>query len=221
MQDLWTRVDAYHEGLTVRPDPCFERILQCSAEASLPEIHVSACQGRLLEILVRSVAARRVLEVGTLGGYSTAWLGRGLSPGGSLVTLELSPEYAAVACTNLNAFEFYSAIDIRVGDAVESLRSLHDRKEGPFDFVFLDADKTQYGDYLDWVIRLSRQGTLIVADNVVRDGHVVDEASKDAKVQGVRAFNRRIAEYSSLICTSLQTVGDKGYDGFTLIYVGT
>ncbi len=218
-QKLWDTVDDYYRDLFVLSDSRFENILRRSELAELPAIQVSPAQGRLLELLVRIQGAKRILEVGTLGGYSTAWLASGMPPGGELVSLEIEPAYAALARENLSAFEFHDVIDIRVGDAVESIRVLVDSQAKPFDLIFLDADKTQYCDYLDGVLQLTRQGSVIIADNIVRDGQIIEPDCDDPRVQGVRSFNMKIAENDALRCTAIQTVGSKGYDGFAMIYV--
>ncbi len=216
---LWCRVERYHQDLLVGVDPDLEQIVQDSRRAGLPEIQVTSVQGKFLEIMARLLRSQDILEVGTLGGYSTAWLARGMVPDGRLVTLELVPEYAEFARSNLARIGFSEAIEIRVGDAVESLRDLRAEGYRPFDLIFLDGNKAQYPDYLDGVIELSRPGTLIIADNVVRDGAIVHEDSDDPRVLGVREFNRKIAGDLRLSATALQTVGSKGYDGFSMIFV--
>jgi predicted O-methyltransferase YrrM len=218
-QEIWTAVDSYYEDLMVRSDPRFNKIIEASNEAGLPPISITANLGKLLELLVRFQGARRVLEIGTLGGYSTAWLARGLPPGGKLITLEIDPEHAAVAQRNLSLFEFSSSIDIRIGDALDTLRTLDKNREGPFDLIFIDANKSQYSEYLDWSIKLSRPGTAIIADNVVRRGNIVNENSEDPSVRGIRNFNLKVSREPRLRATVLQTVSTKGYDGFSLIYV--
>jgi len=218
-QEIWTAVDSYYEDLMVRSDPRFNKIIEASNEAGLPPISIPANLGKLLELLVRFQGARRVLEIGTLGGYSTAWLARGLPPGGKLITLEIDPEHAAVARRNLSLFEFSGLIDIRVGDALDTLRILDKNREGPFDLIFIDANKSQYSEYLDWSIKLSRPGTAIIADNVVRRGNIINENSEDQSVIGIRAFNQKVSGESRLSATVLQTVSAKGYDGFSLIYL--
>jgi predicted O-methyltransferase YrrM len=220
-QEIWSDVDSYYENLVVRPDPRFNRIIEASLEAGLPSINITSSLGKLLELLVRFQGASRVLEIGTLGGYSTAWLAQGLPPGGKVITLEIDPEHAAVARRNLSQFEFYSSVDIQVGDALNTLRTLYKDREGPFDLIFIDANKTQYCDYLDWSIKLSRPGTMIIADNMVRHGNIINENSEDPSVRGIRDFNLKVSSESRLRATVLQTVSPKGYDGFSLIYVDT
>lgn len=218
-QEIWSDVDNYYEELIVRPDPRFNKIIEASLKAGLPSINITSSLGKLLELLVRFQGASRVLEIGTLGGYSTAWLAHGLPPGGKVITLEKKPEYAAVARRNLSQFEFSSSIDIQVGDAMNTLRTLYKERKGPFDLIFLDANKTEYCDYLDWSIKLSRPGTMIIADNVVRRGNIINENSEDLSVRGIRDFNLKVSGNPRLRATVIQTVSPKGYDGFYLIYV--
>jgi predicted O-methyltransferase YrrM len=219
MEQIWADVENYYDQLIVKPELEFANILAASKEAGVPAIHVNAGQGKLLELFVRFLKARRVLEVGTLGGYSTAWLAKSLPRGGYLLSLELEPRYAELARTNLKPFSFPCNLDIKVGDAIQSLRELHKSGADPFDLIFLDADKSQYSTYLAWAIKLSRTGTMIFADNVVRKGEVINERSEDPLIQGVRRFNEMVAADARLQATVTQTVGAKGYDGFCLIYV--
>ncbi len=219
MEQLWTEVEQYFDQVLVKPDAEFANILSASKEAGLPAINVSAAQGKLLELFVRFLGAHRVLEVGTLGGYSTAWLAKSLPRDGYLITLELEPTYAELAQKNLDRFSFPCKIEIKVGDAVQSLQTLHESSEAPFDLIFLDANKAQYCEYLDWSIKLSRTGTMIIADNVVRKGEVINSKSEDPLIQGVRKFNAMVSADKRLQATALQTVGIKGYDGFCVIYV--
>nr|WP_202540963.1 O-methyltransferase [Streptomyces sp. SID3915] len=190
-----------------------------SAAAGLPEHQVAPNQGKLLHLLARIQGARTVLEIGTLGGYSTIWLARALPPDGHLVTLEADEAYAAVAAANLARAGLERTVDIRVGEALDSLPRLAEEGAGPFDLVFIDADKPSNPAYLDWALRLTRPGSVIVGDNVVRDGAVTDPSSTDPRVQGVRRFTELIAEHPRLTATTIQTVGSKGYDGFTLAVV--
>lgn len=218
-QEIWTVVDSYYEDLMIRPDPRFNKIIEASNEAGLPPISITSSLGKFLELLVRFQGAHRVLEIGTLGGYSTAWLAKGLPPGGKIITLEINPEHAAVARKNLSQFDFSGLIEIQVGNALDSLRTLDKDQEGPFDLIFIDANKSQYSEYLDWSIKLSRPGTAIIADNVVRRGNIINENSEDPSVNGIRAFNQKVSSDSRLRTTAIQTVSSKGYDGFLLIYV--
>ena len=218
-QEQWTAVDDYIAALFVPPDAALDEAQADSAVAGLPAIAVSPAQGQLLWILARAVGARRVLEIGTLGGYSTIWLARALPPDGQLVTLELDARHADLARANVARAGLAERVTVRVGPAAESLRRLADEGADPFDFVFIDADKAGYVAYLEGALRLARPGTLLVADNVVRQGRVVDAASADANVQGVRRFNERLAADTRLSAIVVQTVGSKGYDGLAIALV--
>jgi predicted O-methyltransferase YrrM len=189
------------------------------AAAHLPAINVAPNQGKLLQLLARAQGARNILEVGTLGGYSTIWLARALPPGGRLVTLEIDPRYAEVARANVLRAGLAEVVEVRVGRAVESLAQLEAEGRGPFDLVFIDADKPSNPDYFRWALRLSRRGSVIIVDNVVRGGAVADGASEDPRVRGVRELNDLIASEPRVSATAVQTVGSKGYDGFALILV--
>ncbi len=215
----WQAVDDYITGLVVRPDPALEAALADAAAAGLPPISVSAPQGQLLHLLARAQRARTVLEVGTLAGYSTICLARALPPGGRLVTLEIDPRHAEVARANIERAGLSGVVEVRLGPAAESLAALAEEGEGPFDFVFIDADKPGNADYFEWALRLGRVGTTIVVDNVVRDGRVVDAGSDDPSVQGVRRFNDVLAAERRVAATEIQTVGAKGYDGFAIALV--
>jgi predicted O-methyltransferase YrrM len=219
MQDTWSRVDHYTEGLLNRPDPVLEAAITASAEAGLPSIAVSASQGKLLALLVQALGARRVLEIGTLGGYSAIWMGRALPADGRLLTLELDPTHAAVATANLARAGLADVATVRVGPASDSLRDLAKDGGAPFDLVFIDADKTGYPEYLELTLPLVRTGSLIIADNVVRGGAVADAKSSDRNVQAVRRYLELVAAHPRLSATVLQTVGGKGYDGLALAVV--
>jgi predicted O-methyltransferase YrrM len=219
--DTWTAVDRYFTELLLPPDPVLDGALAASAAAGLPPINVSPPQGKLLHLLARSTGARHILEVGTLGGYSTLWLARALPSGGRLVTLEADPKHAAVARANFERASLAGAIDLRLGRAQDTLPQLLAEGRGPFDLIFIDADKPGYADYFAWALKLARVGTLIIADNVVRRGAVIDAASADAAVQGVRRFNEALAAEPRVTATAVQTVGGKGYDGFALALVLT
>jgi len=218
-EEVWQNVDKYYEDLIVKPSPKYYKIIEASREAGFPPISVSSNLGKFLELCVRFQKAQRVLEIGTLGGYSTAWLARGLPPGGKVISLEIDPDRASLAKQNLSQFEFSSMIDIRVGDALETMKALYETGEGPFDLIFIDAEKTQYSVYLEWAINLSRKGTMIIADNVVRRGKIIDQNSADVNVQGIRKFNLAVAGDSRLNATVVQTLSSKGHDGFFMIYV--
>jgi predicted O-methyltransferase YrrM len=204
----WERVDRYLERLLVPPLDEFDA-------TGLPPHEVTPLQGRLLELLARLVGANAILELGTLGGYSTIWLARGLREAGRVVTLEVSPDHARVAWRNIERAGFGEAVDLRVGPAIETLGEL----DGPFDLVFIDADKRSNPEYLGEAVRLSRPGTLIVADNVVRSGAVADPSAEDPSVTGVRRFLELVGEHPRLDATAIQTVGLKGWDGFALALV--
>ena len=219
MRDQWTAVDAYLNDLLVRPDGALAHALASSDEAGLPAIAVSAPQGKFLMLLARAMRARRVLEIGTLGGYSTIWLARGIAPGGQLVTLELASKHAVVAAANVARAGLSEVVQVRVGPAAESLRRMAAEQDAAFDLVFIDADKGGYPEYLELVLALVHPGSVIIADNIVRDGKVTDSASSDPDVQGVRRFNELVAANPRLSATVIQTVGGKGYDGFAMIVV--
>jgi predicted O-methyltransferase YrrM len=216
----WNAVEEYVTDLVVRPEPMFAAALEASAAAGLPAINVTPNQGKFLELLARSVGARNILEIGTLGGYSTLWLARAVQAQGRVVTLEIDAHHAEVARDNFDRAGLGGAIELRRGTALDSLAALADEGAGPFDFIFIDADKANIPAYFAWSLRLSRAGSLILVDNVVRGGAVVDGASTDASVQGVRQFNEQLAAEPRVSATTLQTVGAKGYDGFTLVLVG-
>lgn len=215
----WTAVDQYVADLFEPPDAGLETALADSQAAGLPSINVSVHQGRLLHLLARAMGARRILEIGTLGGYSTIFLARALPPDGLVVTLEAEPRHAAVARANFARAGLTDVIDLRLGPALDTLPRLVESGAGPFDMIFIDAHKPEYPDYLTWALALSRPGTLIIADNIVRSGAVADAASADANVQGVRRFNEQLAAEPRVTATIVQTVGSKGYDGFAMAVV--
>lgn len=213
--EVWSQVDRYLEGLFIPGDPALDAALRASDAAGLPPIQVSATQGKLLFLLAKLAGARRILEVGTLGGYSAIWLARALPPGGKLVTLEADPRHAEVAKANLKGAGLELVAEVRVGKALDLLPRL----DGPFDLVFIDADKESYPQYLTWALKLARRGSMIVADNVVRAGAVADPAALGPKVAGVRRYNELVAAEPSLSATVLQTVGVKGHDGLSFAVV--
>ncbi len=217
--DTWSAVDRYITDLLVPSDPLLDGAIEASAAAGLPEIQVPPNQGKLLELLARMHGARNILELGTLGGYSTLWLARALPPGGRLITLEADPKHAEVARATFARAGLDGTVDLRLGPALETLPLLYAEGRGPFDLIFLDADKENYPNYLPWLLKLSRKGTVIVADNVVRNGLVIDPGCTDPRVQGVRRFNELLAAEQRLSATAIQTVGSKGYDGFALVLV--
>jgi predicted O-methyltransferase YrrM len=217
----WSEVDDYVGGLLAPHDEALDAALKASDEAGLPEIQVSPPQGKLLQLLAQSVGAQMVLEFGTLGGYSTIWLGRGLPADGRLVTLESDPGYAEVARRNIARAGLGDVVELRVGSALETLPRLDAEGVGPFDFTFIDADKANTPDYFAWALDHSRPGSLIVADNVVRDGTLADATSDDPKVKAQRQLHEMIAADPRVDATTIQTVGGKGYDGFTLALVNS
>jgi predicted O-methyltransferase YrrM len=218
-QEEWDAVDRYIVEKLVGPDAVLDEALQANAAAGLPSIDVAPNQGKLLHVLALTKGARRILEIGTLGGYSTIWLARALPGGGRLVTLEVEPKHAQVAQANLDRAGLAGVVEIRVGPAADSLAALCDEHAEPFDLIFIDADKKSIPAYLDWALKLARVGTLIVTDNVVREGAIVDAANPDPDVQGVRAMFEKIAAEPRLAATAIQTVGSKGWDGFALAVV--
>jgi predicted O-methyltransferase YrrM len=218
-QERWTAVDRYLTDLFVPSDPALDAALQASAAAGLPSIQVSPVQGKLLHLLARVRGARHILEIGTLGGYSTIWLARALSPGGRLITLESEPKHAEVAIANLTRAGLERVVEVRIGRALDTLPRLSSEGIGPFDFVFIDADKPSNADYFAWALRLSSPGAVIVVDNVIRGGAVADPADLDASVRGVRRLNALLAAEPRVSATAIQTVGDKGYDGFAIAVV--
>ena len=218
-QDIWTAVDDYITSSVVGHDPVLEGALERSAAAGLPAISVSPPQGKLLFLLARVMRARRILELGTLGGYSTIWLARALPRGGRVVTLELEPAHAAVAADNLRRANLARRVDIRVGPALETLDQLIAQAVKPFDLIFIDADKPRIPDYYERALALSRPGSMIIVDNVVRDGQLANASSDDANVLGVRRFHELLAHDERVSATTIQTVGTKGYDGFTVSVV--
>jgi predicted O-methyltransferase YrrM len=218
---LWSAVDHYFNDRLAVEDGALRAALETSKAAGLPSIQISATQGKFLMLLARAIGARSALEIGTLGAYSTIWLARGLPEDGHLVTCELSPKHAQVARSNLQRAGLAERVEVRVGAALDTLSQLIAARSAPFDLVFIDADKAGYPDYLRAALQLSRTGTLIVADNVVREGRVVDEHSGDADTRGIRAFIEQLSSDPSLLAVALQTVGERGHDGFSLALVGS
>jgi len=218
-QNQWTAVDGYITDKLLSPDPSLDAALQASTNAGLPAISVSPNQGKLLHLLALAHGARNILEIGTLGGYSTIWLARALPADGRLITLEYEPQHADVARANLSRAGVADLGELRVGAALETLPQLAVERRGPFDFIFIDADKENYPGYWEWALKLSRRGTMIIADNVVRNGAVIDASSNDPRVQAVRRLHELIATEPRVSATTIQTVGSKGYDGFTVALV--
>ncbi len=220
-EKIWSSVDRYICDHLVPADPALEAALKDSAAAGLPEISVTPNQGKLLQMLARLCGARRILEFGTLGGYSTIWLARALPAGGRLVTLECEPHHAEVARANIARAGVSEVVDLRVGPALELLPGIEAERIGPFDLIFIDADKASIDQYFRWALKLSRRGSVIIADNVVRQGAVTDAKSTDSNVQGVRRLYEMLATESRVTATALQTVGSKGHDGFAIAMVNT
>ena len=219
-QEKWTAVDTYLNALFVPSDPALDKALAASSAAGLPAIAVSPTQGKLLYLLAQMQNARKILEIGTLGGYSTIWLARSLPAGGRVITLEVSPKHAEIAKENITAAAVAEKVEIRIGPALESLPKLLAENQGPFDLIFIDADKENNAPYLEWALRPSRRGTVIIVDNVVRDGAVAEANNTDPAIQGIRRFNDLlVAKRHQVSATAIQTVGSKGYDGLAFVRV--
>ena len=218
-QPIWTAVDQYLTETLIANDPILESAQAANAAANLPPIDVTPAQGKFLHLLALLQGASRILEIGTLGGYSTIWLARALPPDGHLITMEFDPKHAAVAKSNITNAGLSNLVEIRIGAALDSLAQLATESPAPFDLIFIDADKDNYPNYLPWALKFSRPGTLILADNVVRDGAILDPNHPDPRVQGTRDFLNLVAAEPRLSATALQTVGSKGYDGFAMAVV--
>ena len=216
---VWAQVDEYLADALIPADPALDAARAANAAAELPPIDVSPLQGKFLHLLAQMRGAARILEIGTLGGYSTIWLARAMPPEGRLITLEYEPRHAEVAAENIARAGLAAKVEIRVGAAADSLAALCDEGAAPFDLIFIDADKPNNPVYLDWALKLARKGTLIVTDNVIRDGQVANAESDDPSVLGTRAMFARMSAEPRLSCTALQTVGVKGYDGFAFALV--
>ncbi len=217
MQKLWSEVDNYLIEKLLPPDLVLEKVLENNQREGLPAIDVAANQGQLLALFVRMTGAKRVLEIGTLGGYSTVWMARELPADGKLITLEFSPLHVQVARQNLQLASVANKVEVIEGPALDSLAAFE--PDTVFDLVFIDADKPNNPNYLEWVLKFARPGTLIIGDNVVREGEVTHPQSTDKSVQGMRKFIEMMGNNPRLTCTALQTVGQKGWDGFTLAWV--
>jgi predicted O-methyltransferase YrrM len=218
-KEFWTTVDRYIVDHLLPADDALERAQATSAKAALPDIAVSPNHGKLLYLLAKILGAKRILEIGTLGGYSTIWLARALAPGGSLITLEFDPKHADVARANIGHAGLGRVVQVRVGAALDVLPLLETEGRGPFDLIFIDADKVNTAPYFTWALKLSRPGSLIIVDNVVRDGAVADAASTDTSVQGMRRFYEAVKAEPRVDATAIQTVGIKGYDGVAILRV--
>ncbi|UIO40164.1 O-methyltransferase [Brevibacillus brevis] len=218
-REQWTAVDHYFTDKLLEADSVLDTVLQENAAAGLPAIDVAPNQGKFLHLLARIQGAHSILEIGTLGGYSTIWLARALPADGRLITLEYDPKHAEVAQANITRAGLDQIVEVKVGLALDSLIQLHKENQGPFDLIFIDADKKGNPDYFQWALKLSRKGTVIITDNVVRSGQVVDETSTDPNIVGVRQFTDLVAEEPRVSGTVVQTVGSKGYDGFAIMLV--
>jgi predicted O-methyltransferase YrrM len=218
-QEQWTAVDDYITARLIPPDPVLEAALAATAAAGIPMINVAPNQGKLLYVLAVAHGARTILEIGTLAGYSTIWLARALPADGRLITLEYEPKHAEVARANIARAGLAAQVEVRVGAALDTLPQLAAEDAGPFDLVFIDADKVNSVAYFNWALKLTRPGSLIIIDNVVRDGKVIDAASRDVSVQGVRALYEALAAEPRVAATAVQTVGSKGYDGLAVAVV--
>jgi predicted O-methyltransferase YrrM len=218
-KDEWDAVDAYFTRSLLAPDSALEEALKANSAAGLPSIDVAPNQGKFLHLLALTKSAQRILEIGTLGGYSTIWLARALPSGGRLITLEFEPKHARVAQANLDRAGLSGKVEIRVGPAADSLAQLHKEGAAQFDMIFIDADKPNNPVYLDWALKLAKRGTLIVVDNVVREGTIADAANLDPAVQGTRTMFESMGAEPRLSATAIQTVGSKGYDGFAMAVV--
>ncbi|WP_030623013.1 O-methyltransferase [Streptomyces sclerotialus] len=219
MEEQWTAIDIYASDLLVPQDEALRDAAGASREAGLPEIAVSPAQGKFLHLLARTGKAAKILEIGTFGGYSTIWLARALPPDGLLVTCEREEDFAKKAWARIQAAGVADRVDLRTGKALDTLPALEAEGLGPFDMVFIDADKAGVPDYFAWSLRLSRPGTVIIVDNVVLEGAVTDAASANPAVQGVRRFHEMVAAEPRVSATTLQTVGVRGHDGFTYVLV--
>ena len=219
MEEQWKTVDAYFSEALLPPDAALEATRLANSGAGLPAIDVSPCQGKLLHLMVKMQNARRILEMGTLGGYSTIWMAKALPPDGLLVTLEAEPRHAMVARQNIERAGFAQIVRVLTGKALESLPRVKSEYKEPFDFIFIDADKANTPEYFTWALEMSRPGTVIIVDNVVRKGEVANSASTDPSVQGMRRLTELLANTSRVTATAIQTVGSKGYDGFVIARV--
>ena len=218
-QEQWSQVDSYITDALLSADAALEHALADSLAAGLPAISVAPNQGKLLQLLARIQGARSILEIGTLGGYSTIWLARALPPDGRLLTLEADPKHAEVARRNIARAGQSERVEVRVGKALDTLPQIATEGRAPFDLVFIDADKENIPAYFTWALRLAKRGSVIIVDNVVRKGAVIDASSSDPNIQGVRRFNELVAKEPRVDATAIQTVGSKGYDGFALLLV--
>lgn len=215
-QEQWTTVDQYITDLLIPPDPALDTTMQSAVDAGMPAISVAPNQGKFLSIWAQSIRAKHILEIGTLAGYSTIWLGRALPADGKLISLEINPQYAEIARANVERAGLSTVVDIRVGNALDTLPQLASET---FDLVFIDADKVNTPAYFEWALKLTRRGSLIIVDNVIRNGNVIDANTTDPNIQGIRRFNELLASEPRVTATAIQTVGSKGYDGLAVVLV--
>ncbi|HTA57606.1 MAG TPA: O-methyltransferase [Candidatus Baltobacteraceae bacterium] len=218
-QDVWEAVEHYFDKVLVAQDSALEDALATAAAEKLPAIQVSSGQGKLLHLLARILGARKILEIGTLGGYSTIWMARALPEGGRLITLEAEPKHADVARKNFARAGVENKVELRMGKALDTLPQIAAERVGPFDLFFIDANKSNMPEYFEWSLKLARKGSVIIADNVVRGGAVLEADSKDADIQGVRRFLEIVGKEKRVSGTALQTVSTKSYDGFAMVVV--
>lgn len=218
-KDVWEAVDKYLDKMLIPHDSSLDDALAAAAAAKLPAIQVSSVQGKLLHLLARIMGARHILEIGTLGGYSTIWMARALPEGGRIITLEADPKHADVAQRNFARAGVESKVELRLGKALDTLPQVAADGLGPFDLFFIDANKSNMPEYFEWSLKLARKGSVIIADNVVREGAVLDAESKDADIQGIRRFLEMVGKEKRVSGTALQTVSTKNYDGFALVLV--
>ena len=218
-QDLWTKVDDYINSIAIGTDVALDAASAAAVAAQLPPISVTPAYGKFLHLMVRAQGAARVLEIGTLAGYSTIWLARAVPPGGRVITLEAKAMHADIARANIERAGLLDRVDIRLGNALETLPQLAAEQQPPFDFTFVDADRTNLTEYFDWAVKLSHPGSVIIVDNVVRKGGVIDASSEDPNVKGVRRFNDRLTSDTRVTATMMQTVSAKGHDGFAMALV--
>ena len=218
-QETWTAIDHFLAATILPPDPALDATLDANAKAGMPAIDVSPMQGKLLHLIARIRGAKHILEIGTLGGYSTIWMARALPAGGRLISLELEPEHAEVARKNIAHAGLEKFVEVRVGRAIEILPVLAAEKRPPFDLVFIDADKGSNPEYFEWALKLTTSGSVIIVDNVIRKGAVLEADSTDPAIQGTRRLHQRLGKESRVTATAIQTVGTKGHDGFVLAVV--
>jgi len=218
-KDVWEAVDKYFDEMLIPHDSALDDALAAASAENLPAIQVSSVQGKLLHLLARIMSARNILEIGTLGGYSTIWMARALPEGGRIITLEADPKHAEVAQKNFARAGVENKIELRLGKALDTLPKVAADGRGPFDMFFIDANKSNMPEYFEWSLKLARKGSVIIADNVVREGAVLDARSKDADIQGIRRFLEMVGKEKRVSGTALQTVSTKSYDGFALVLV--